>query len=132
MPKKFTLGKKERLKSRKAIEALFTNGKSFPVGHLRTLYRVIEEKELQLAVGVSARHFKKAVERNRIKRLIKESYRLEKLPLKDKLLELQKGLHVFISYTGRTIPTFQEIRAGVLTVINKLVKTIHENSATHT
>ena len=99
---------------------------------LRFIYRITEEKEFQLAVGVSSKNFRKAVDRNRIKRLIKESYRLERLSLKEKLSENQKGMHVFITYIGKELPDHKTIHAAVIKGLSKLEKTINENSASHT
>ena len=95
MPKQFTYGKDEKLKSRKVIESLFSNGHSFTVYPLKVLYKIETDKEgiLQAGVAVSTRQFKKAVDRNRIKRLMRESYRIQKNDLKE-TVALQKGQHV--------------------------------------
>src|SRR5689334_5548279 len=80
MPKRFGFPKAERLKSRKQIEALFAGGKSVSVFPVRAVYELLPAEEPGLKVGVSAskRYFKKAVDRNRIKRLLRETYRLQK------------------------------------------------------
>jgi ribonuclease P protein component len=63
----------------------------------------------QMGVGVSAKNFKKAVDRNRIKRLIREAYRLQKTELHLLLKERKKRLNVFIIYTGKKLPEYKEI-----------------------
>jgi ribonuclease P protein component len=78
---KFTLGKEERLKSRKLIERLYTEGKVVKKFPLRMVYLQTEHTSnypAQVGVSVPKRLFKKAVDRNRIKRLLRESYRLNK------------------------------------------------------
>jgi ribonuclease P protein component len=130
--KKFTLGKQERLKSRKSIEALFGNGRSFNVNPLRIICNITAEKELQMAAGASTKLFKRSVDRNRIKRLIKEAYRLSRQSLKESLFSNQKGMHLFISYTGKELPDYQTIESAVKKAISKLENMINENSASHT
>ena len=73
-----TLGKKERLKSQKLIGRLFEEGISIKIFPFRLIYIVTEKPLLQSSFSVPKRNFKKAVDRNRIKRLIKEAYRLER------------------------------------------------------
>ena len=80
---RYTLNKDDRLKSRKAIEYLFKEGKSFSIFPLRVLYTINAASEkptnnLRAGFSVSTRNFKKAVDRNRIKRLLREAYRLQK------------------------------------------------------
>ena len=101
-----TLGKNERLKSRKLIGHLFKEGNSFSIAPLRVLYSLAGEttSPLQAGFSVSSKKFKKAVDRNRIKRLLREAYRQQKHPLKIQLEENNKQLAVFFIYTGREIP----------------------------
>jgi ribonuclease P protein component len=78
---KFTFPKKEKLKSQKLIEKLFLEGKAVTVFPLRMLYLKTDFEDgskIKTSVSVSKRNFKKAVDRNRIKRLLREAYRLNK------------------------------------------------------
>ncbi|HEX8356772.1 MAG TPA: ribonuclease P protein component, partial [Segetibacter sp.] len=70
MVKQNTFSKNERLKSRKLISHLFSEGKSFSAYPLKVLYDMSSESSFafQAGVTVSSRSFKKAVERNRVKR----------------------------------------------------------------
>nr|WP_321243319.1 ribonuclease P protein component [uncultured Psychroserpens sp.] len=73
--------KKEKLKSQKLIEQLFSEGKSVSAYPLRMVYlksEFDEDTQFKTGVSVSKRNFKKAVDRNRIKRLLREGYRLNK------------------------------------------------------
>lgn len=77
----FTYPKNERLKSKTTIGLLFSEGKSVSKYPLRLVYREAEEnseEKIKLGVSVSKKYFKKAVHRNRIKRLLRECYRLNK------------------------------------------------------
>lgn len=64
---------------------------------------------LQAGFTVSSRLFKKAVDRNRIKRLMRESYRLQNNNLKITLEENHKNLAVFFIYTGKELPEYEEV-----------------------
>ena len=128
MSKQFTLGKNERLKSRKLIEQLFSEGNKFVTGPFRTFYKADKEKKfsLQFGVGVSSRNFKKAVDRNRIKMMIKEAYRLQKNNLKENSKEQNMQLNVFVIYTGKEIPVYQDVSLQIEKVLNKLNLLISE------
>lgn len=76
-----TLRKPERLDKKKIIEKMFAGGsRSFSMYPLRVVYLPVEEQDAQVSilVSVSKRHFKRAVKRNRVKRQIREAYRLNK------------------------------------------------------
>lgn len=78
---RFTYGKNDKLKSKKTIEQLFKDGKAITVYPLRLVYLKTEfndESMLKTGVSVSKRLHKTAVARNRIKRLLREAYRINK------------------------------------------------------
>jgi ribonuclease P protein component len=134
--KQFTLGRRDRLKSRKQIEQLFNQGKSFSLYPFKIVYAVTNTSSpnagISFAVSASARNFKKAVERNRIKRLIREAYRLQNTGLKDKLRESNRRLNLFFIYTGKEIPGFSQIRERTQLVLERLIKLLDEKPASHT
>ncbi|OUS01599.1 ribonuclease P protein component [Flavobacteriales bacterium 33_180_T64] len=77
----FSYPKKEKLKSQKLIEQLFSEGKSVSAYPLRMVYlktEFVEDTQFKTGVSVSKRNFKKAVDRIQIKRLLREAYRLNK------------------------------------------------------
>lgn len=77
----YTFKKLEKLKSKKKIEQLFLEGSSVTAFPLRLMYLQTSFKDganIKIGVSVSKRNFKKAVDRNRIKRLMREAYRLNK------------------------------------------------------
>lgn len=134
MAKQFSLGKNERLKSRKQIEQLFSEGRSFSITPLKVYYltslnNLNSSFNLQFGVGVSGKNFRKAVDRNRIKRLIKESYRLQKSELQQTLKEKRIQLTIFFIYTNKELPAFNIMKEKVNVILNKLIKIINENNS---
>ncbi len=114
MSKEAGFGKAEKLKSRKLVEELFARGKSQSVFPIRIFYKFLplqgEEKTImQAGVSVSKKNFKKAVDRNRIKRLLREAYRLQKKELAQLLKQQQKKGYVFFIYTDKGLPDYQTI-----------------------
>ena len=110
--KTFSLSKAERLRSRKLIGELFSKGKNFSIHPLRVAY--LPSAQLQAGFGVSTRNFKKATDRNRIKRLLREAYRLQK-----NLLH-QKPVALFILYTGKELPDYGTISQKMKIALEKL------------
>jgi ribonuclease P protein component len=125
--KQFTLGKHERLKSRKSIEQLFTEGKKIVVAPYRVSYMLhlsVEGPALLFGAGVSAKNFKKAVDRNRVKRLIREAWRLQKNYLQEIVKAKNIHLHVFFIYTGKELPVFDDTCRKVGAILKKLQKLV--------
>ncbi len=98
---RFTLGKEERLKSKKLLSKLYEEGTSVKVFPLRMVYIQTEHTSnfpVQVGVSVPKRNFKSAVDRNRIKRLLRETYRKEKHTVYD---GVNKPYVFMISYIAR-------------------------------
>ena len=104
-----TLGKQERLKSKKLIEKLYAEGDSVKTFPLRMMYvQTVHTSEFPCQVGVSVakRNYKLAVDRNRLKRLMRETYRLQKKIVYNNLEEP----YVFmISYIGREEIKYEDL-----------------------
>ena len=132
--RQFTLGKNERLKSRKLIERLFLDGKNFSLFPYRVFYISDEvlASPLQAGFGVSAKNFKRATDRNRIKRLTKEAYRLQKKPLQDKLREKNKQLALFFIYTGKELPDYKTVYEKMSVILQRLILFADEDNASDT
>jgi ribonuclease P protein component len=115
--KKFTLGKTERLKSKKQTDQLFSEGKKFSVTPLRIFFMLNTSASIshQFGVGVSSKVFKRATDRNRVKRLVREAWRLQKHLLQAKLI-------VFFIYTGKELPEYKQVLDAVSKAIEKLNK----------
>lgn len=100
----FTFKKEEKLKKLKEIDRLFKEGNSFHIYPLRWVWVSTKESiqtfsPTQVAVSVSKRKFKLAVDRNRVKRLMREAWRLNKHSLHEKIND---GEHysMMLIYTG--------------------------------
>src|SRR5216110_2041216 len=82
----FTYPKSEKLKSKNTINSLFSQGKSVSKYPLRLVYvpeNLHDGQKIKMGVSVSKRNFKKAVDRNYFKRVLRETYRLNKQLLLD-------------------------------------------------
>ncbi len=121
-----TFNKPQKLKSTKLIDQLFVDGKALHVFPVKVLYRLSGSPvvPLQATVSVSKRSFKKAVDRNRVKRLLREAYRLQKQPLLDKLLMGNRQMVLFFIYTGKELPNYELVKNAMAAVLNKLVKQV--------
>jgi ribonuclease P protein component len=121
----FSYNRFEKLKSRKQIELLFAKGKSISAFPVKVFYLPVDHTPVhpvQVGVGVSARNFKKAVDRNTIKRRMREAYRLHKLPLHEHLVAQQKSVAVFILWIDKQMPTTAALQELMPAVIEKLIK----------
>ena len=131
--KPYSLGKSERLKSRKHIDELFQNGKKITQFPFRLLYRTMTGKStIKAGFTASSRNFPLAVDRNRIKRLIREAYRFQKKELEKDVLKNDCILHLFFIYTGKEIVTYEELSTRLRQVMDKLARIIHENYSANT
>lgn len=116
--------RQERLKSRKAIGSLFKDGHSYVAYPLRVVWKeatpyLAAMSPAQIVVSVSKRNFKTAVARNRIKRQIREAYRLQKQGLYDKLAASDLHISFMVSYIAKEALPFADIQAGVAKLIRK-------------
>jgi len=105
------------------MKDLFASGKSLNAYPLKLIYATVDASEdapLKTGVGASSRHFKHAVDRNRIKRLLRESYRLRKGKLLP-VLEKNKSLVLFFLYTGKELPKPEQIDEALNKLLDKLM-----------
>ncbi len=115
----FTYGKKDKLKSKKLIEQLFSEGKSVAAYPLRLVYLKMETDgvgQQKVGVSVSKRNFKKAVDRNKIKRLLREAYRLSR---NDYFNNSSPSYALMILYIGKEIPKFVSVEKKMKQLLNK-------------
>jgi ribonuclease P protein component len=131
---RYTFKKDEKLKSRKTIEQLFKDGKSFSNFPFRVLWQFTKAVKgpIQTGFAVSSKNFKKAVDRNRIKRQMREAYRLQKNELQTRLTHHQKQLAVFIIYVGNELPDYDFIFEKTDHVLTRLIKITNENLSANT
>jgi len=116
--KRYTLPRSKSLKSKILIEKLFKQGKSvskFPV-RLVYLYTDYDKDEnFQVAFSVPKKKIKRAVDRNRIKRLMREAFRLQQHHLPD-----DKKIVLMWIYTGKELPDYQKVFSSVEKIFESL------------
>jgi ribonuclease P protein component len=139
----FSYTKAEHFKSRKRIEHLFAKGKAIQSGSLRMFYflerspsaqSTLQSRKglLQCGVGASKKNFSRAVDRNRIKRLLREGYRKQKSLLMDSLFPRAVHAEVFFIYSGKEMPGYSELEEQVNALLLRLQKIVHEKFAENT
>jgi len=118
--------KKEKLKSKKLIEVLFKEGKTLTSFPYKLIYLKVEvpvDAKFKMGVAVPKKNFKSAVKRNRIKRLLRESYRLNK----HLVFNNSEGNFAFlILYLGKEMPTYPEVGKGMQKILQKFLKKIDD------
>lgn len=128
----YGLPKRERLHLKKHIDELFAQGKGFVAYPLRVMYQTIPPSESRegtetaptaramMMVSVGKRYFRRANKRNRVKRLIREAYRLNK-HLWIEHLE-REGLYgrIALMFVGKELPEYKDIERAVLKAFTRL------------
>ena len=137
---RLTFNKSQHLCGETTISQLFREGKAFLVFPLRVVYRVMprdvgthgscvrdSRPAVRVLVSVPKKQFKHAVDRNRFKRLIRESYRLQQLELNEALEA--KGLVMDVAFTAvhNQIPKFDYLKSRMAKVLNTLIEQGVEN-----
>jgi ribonuclease P protein component len=132
--KNFSFPKKEKLCSNTIIEDLFASGEAFLVFPYRVVYKFYPKSNVpvQVAFGVKKKSFKRANKRNRLKRLMRESYRLQKENLCNTLNEQERSLSAFISFVGKEELNFDVMYAKLNKILEILLfKAQNENFTTN-
>ena len=117
-------GKQEKLKSKKLIEQLFKEGNSITKFPLKLFYLPVSSEQnvkVKTAVTVSKKNFKSAVHRNRIKRLMRESYRLNKHLIFN---NIEGNFAFLILYLGKEMPSYGDVEDSLKGIFRKLVNEI--------
>ena len=118
----FSFHKAERLCSKKIMDKLFQEGKTIFVFPVKIVYLEIQltsKYPVQAAFTVGKRNFKRAVQRNLIKRRMREAYRLNKSKFYNEIGE--KQVAVFFIFTGKTIPEYKQIETSIKKGTKKLL-----------
>lgn len=114
---KFTLGSEKRLKSRKKIERLFASGNRIQKFPLKAVYAIelTESPGFQITVSVPKKLFKRAVDRNLLKRRMREAFRLNQYQL-----ELKQKVEIMFIYSTKEIQDYARIEKAMLVLIDSL------------
>jgi ribonuclease P protein component len=121
----FNYPKNEKLKSKITIGLLFSEGKSVSKYPLRLVYHsgaLGNDQQLKVGVSVSKKYFKKAVDRNYFKRVLRETYRLNQHLLKDRL---QQPYAVMLFYQSKDRLSYDEINTNTIQLFEKFLVQIN-------
>lgn len=122
-----TFTKEERLSGLKAFETLTKKGNSFFSHPFRITWMASTEEQeypVRIAFGVPKRNFKQAVKRNRIKRLLRESYRKNKHALYEALELKSVKITVMCIYTAKEVPSYAEAEGKIILSLRRLLNAI--------
>jgi ribonuclease P protein component len=128
----FTYPKNERLKSKTTIGLLFSEGKSVSKYPLRLVYRQAEadsEEKIKMGVSVSKKYFKRAVDRNYFKRVLRETYRLNKHLLWD---NLEQPYSLMFFYQTKDKLSYEEINTKTIQLFEKFLQQINKTPDSET
>ena len=128
----FTYPKNEKLKSKNTIDLLFSKGKSVSKYPLRIVYVAVDPDHnktpvplLKIGVSVSKKYFKKAVDRNYFKRVLRETYRNNKHLLID---NLDTSYAVMFFYQTKERLSYDEINTKTIQLFEKFISQIKESA----
>ena len=128
MPVPYTFSLAERLKRERHIETLFQTGKAFSVFPLRAVWLLTsradgETSPARAGFSVPKKKFKRAHDRNRLKRLMREAWRLHKAEIYAHI-PAEKQLHIFWLFTGVELVPYTSVQAAIVKALGKLTKEI--------
>jgi len=126
----FKLGKDYSLKSRKEIDALFEGGKrisSYPfVVFIVEKERTNEEHPFKIVFSAPKRTFRQAVQRNRIKRIMREAVRLNKHSFEEQLILRKRFLNIFLLYSTKEEIKNELLHKKINKLFTKILSSLHE------
>ncbi|MWB93741.1 ribonuclease P protein component [Flavobacterium sp. GA093] len=123
----FKYPKNEKLKSKTTIGLLFSEGKSVSKYPLRLVYRQAEEnseEKIKIGVSVSKKYFKKAVDRNYFKRVLRETYRLNKHLLLD---SIEQPYNLMFFYQTKDRLSYEEINTKTIQLFEKFLLQVNKS-----
>ena len=124
-----TFSKAERLCSQRRIENLFSAGsKSVSSYPIRAVYQAVDDEQsfpVQVLISVSKRHFKHAVDRNRMKRLIREAYRQHKQLLWQALEPTDARLSLAFIYQSDELSDYSTVESHIINLLQRVADNFH-------
>ena len=124
MKTRHTFRKQERLKSSKAVKQLFARGNTFLVHPFKVNWLSDPAPGLfpaRVLVGVSRRNLRKAVQRNHMKRLVREAYRKHKYVLYEYLRERNLACDISLIYIGKGDLPYSLVEEKIIVVLERLI-----------
>lgn len=128
---KFTFNKEERLCRKKQMNDLFARGESLYFSSFKIVWLPVNafpSHPAKVLITVSKKYFKRATDRNRLKRLMREAYRRNKYILYDYLRKNNKSCIFMISYVGKEVADYHDIEKKIIHVLQGLTEA-YEKSA---
>jgi ribonuclease P protein component len=133
MRHRLTFTKKERLCSKKLTEKLFKKSHSFFEYPFKVVYFFTDSSEFttsdapaQVLFTASKRNLKKAVARNRTKRIMREAFRKNKTALYENLEKAAKKIVVGFIYNAPQTPEYQRTEQKIISIINRLIREVDQ------
>lgn len=124
--------KTERLCRHRVIQKLFSDGISFFEYPFKVIFIDVDKNEMiqgkhpaQCLFSVSKRIFKKAVQRNTVKRLMREAYRKNKTLLYERLESEDRKIAIALIFTGKTIPEYAWLELKIINIIKRLTQELN-------
>lgn len=130
--KQFGYSKNEKLKSEKEIKELFEKGInlfSFPIKVSFLIIEINNKSVCKTMFIASKKRYPKAYQRNRIKRILREAFRLSKTDFYSNLNNYNCSIHLSISFVGKNEIILPEIQKNLNLILSKIIKHIHDNKS---
>ncbi len=118
-----TLKRSEILKSEKSISSLFETGYSFTVQPIRLVFQInpsLETSNIKVGFAVPKKNFKRAVDRNLLKRRMREAFRTSKSIHFSPEILISPGIELMLIYQGKEMEDYQKIRESISGLLKKL------------
>ncbi len=118
-----TLARIERLRGKVRVENLFTQGKAFIVYPFRIILMEADDNKgvpVQVLVSVPKKRIKRAVVRNKLKRRMKEAYRLHKAELSDYLSSQKNTWLIGVTYVANDVLPYAMIEQKMIEALQKI------------
>jgi ribonuclease P protein component len=122
-----TLPKSERLRNRKTIAQLFSRGNVIAASPVRMVWVEAADSDnspFQFAVSVPKKNFKRAVDRNRLKRQMREAVRKNKLHVIKILAEKNKPCAMMFVFTAKEKAEYKEIESQIVLILQRFISKI--------
>lgn len=122
---RYTLSANERIKNSKEITTLIREGQAFFLSPFKVYYQLTASSgaiPVRAAFAVPKRKFSKAVMRNRLKRLSREAFRLQKIRLSSLRIEKDMQLNVLFMYQRTAAHNFEDINQSMVQCIDQIIK----------